>query len=84
MKDRKSIGIGLMGLGVISGQVAKVLREKADVLSEQVGCPLEIKKIKVLPHDSIIMVGFRAQTRQALAKKAAAGEDSSFIVVSRV
>ena len=51
MKDRKSIGIGLMGLGVISGQVAKVLREKADVLTEQVGCPLEIKKIKVLPQD---------------------------------
>jgi homoserine dehydrogenase len=51
MKDRKFIGIGLMGLGVISGQVAKVLKEKAAVLSEQVSCPLEIKKIKVLPHD---------------------------------
>jgi homoserine dehydrogenase len=51
MKDRKSIGIGLMGLGVISGQVARVLRDKAAVLAEQVGCPLEIKKIKVLPQD---------------------------------
>ncbi len=51
MKDRKSIGIGLMGLGVISGQVAKVLQEKAAVLAEQAGCPLEIKRIKVLPQD---------------------------------
>lgn len=51
MKDRKSIGIGLVGLGVISGQVAKVLQEKAAVLAEQVGCPLEIKKFKVLPQD---------------------------------
>jgi homoserine dehydrogenase len=47
----KSIGIGLMGLGVISGQVARVLSEKAEVLAEQAGCRLEIKKIKVLPHD---------------------------------
>jgi homoserine dehydrogenase len=51
MKDRKSIGIGLMGLGVISGQVARVLQQKAAVLAEQAGCPLEIKKIKVLPQD---------------------------------
>ena len=49
--DKKSIGVGLMGLGVISGQVARVLRDKADVLAEQVGCPLELKKIKVLPQD---------------------------------
>ncbi len=51
MKDRKSIGIGLMGLGVISGQVAKVLQDKTAVLAEQVGCPLVLKKIKVLPQD---------------------------------
>ncbi len=47
----KSIGIGLLGLGVISGQVAKVLRDKAAVLAEYLGCPLEIKIIKVLPQD---------------------------------
>jgi homoserine dehydrogenase len=47
----KSIGIGLIGLGVISGQVAKVLKERSDILKEQVGCPLELKKIKVLPQD---------------------------------
>ena len=48
---KKSIGVGLMGLGVISGQVAKVLKDKSELLKEQVGCPLEIKKIKVLPQD---------------------------------
>jgi homoserine dehydrogenase len=49
--EKKTVGVGLMGLGVISGQVAKVLRDKAEVLAEQVGCPLELKKIKVLPQD---------------------------------
>ena len=33
-----SIGIGLMGLGVIGGEVAKVLMGKAEVLAERVGC----------------------------------------------
>lgn len=49
--EKKSIGVGLMGLGVISGQVAKVLIDKAEILAEQIGCPLELKKIKVLPQD---------------------------------
>ncbi len=48
---KESIGIGLMGLGVIAGQVAKVLTEKAETLAEQVGCPLELRKVKVLPSD---------------------------------
>ncbi|MFA5308699.1 MAG: homoserine dehydrogenase [Dehalococcoidales bacterium] len=48
---KKSIGIGLLGLGVVSGQVAKVLTEKADALAEKVGCPLVLRKIKVLPQD---------------------------------
>jgi homoserine dehydrogenase len=49
--ERNNIGIGLMGLGVISGQVAKVLKDKAETLAEQTGLPLELKKIKVLPQD---------------------------------
>jgi homoserine dehydrogenase len=49
--DRKSIGIGLMGLGVIGGQVAKVLTGKAEILAEQVGCPLALRRIKVLEAD---------------------------------
>ena len=47
----QSIGIGLVGLGVIGGQVARVLRDKSGVLSEKAGCPLVLRKIKVLPAD---------------------------------
>ena len=48
---RQSIGIGLVGLGVVGGQVAKVLLDKADVLAKQVGCPLVLRKLKVLGQD---------------------------------
>jgi homoserine dehydrogenase len=48
---KKSIGIGLLGLGVVAGQVASVLTDKADELAEMVGCPLVLRKIKVLPQD---------------------------------
>lgn len=50
MKE-KTIGIGLMGLGVIGGQVAKVLRAKSSLLGERAGHPLVLRKIKVLPQD---------------------------------
>ncbi len=50
MKGR-SIGIGLMGLGVIAGQVARVLTEKADDLAEKVGCPVVLRKVKVIAQD---------------------------------
>ena len=49
--EKKSIGIGLMGLGVIGGQVARVLIDKAAVLAEQVGCPLVLRKVKALAQD---------------------------------
>ncbi len=49
--SKKSIGIGLMGLGVIGEQVVKVLSDKAEVLASQVGCPLVLRKVKVLPQD---------------------------------
>ncbi len=48
---KQSIGIGLMGLGVVGGEVAKVLQDKAEVLAEQVGCPLILRKVKVLAPD---------------------------------
>ena len=48
---KKSIGIGLMGLGVVAGGVARVLINKAEVLAEQVGCPLVLRKVKVLEPD---------------------------------
>jgi len=40
-----------MGLGVVGGQAARVLLDRADMLAEQVGCPLVLRKIKVLPQD---------------------------------
>ena len=48
---KKSIGVGLMGLGVVGGGVARVLTSKAGVLAEQVGCPLVLKRVKVLAAD---------------------------------
>ena len=51
MVDRQSVGIGLMGLGVIGGGVVKVLIDKRKVLFEQVGCPIVLRKIKVLEAD---------------------------------
>jgi homoserine dehydrogenase len=47
----ESIGIGLIGLGTVGGQVARVLRDKAAALAEKAGCPLVLKKVKVLPQD---------------------------------
>jgi len=49
--ERKSIGIGLVGLGIIGGQVARLLTDRAEKLEEMVGCPLVLRKIKVLPPD---------------------------------
>ena len=45
MAAKKSIGIGLMGLGVIGSGVAKVLMEKPDTLARAAGSPLVLKKV---------------------------------------
>jgi homoserine dehydrogenase len=45
--DRRSIGIGLMGLGVVGGGVARILRDKSDVYARQIGYPLTIKRALV-------------------------------------
>jgi homoserine dehydrogenase len=50
---KQSIGIGLMGLGVVGGEVARVLTDRAKVLAEQAGCPLVLKKVKVLESDLV-------------------------------
>jgi len=49
--DKKGIGIGLVGLGVIGGKVAAVLLERGESLSEEVGQPVVLRKIKVLEQD---------------------------------
>ena len=48
---KKSIGVGLIGLGVVAGAVARVLLDKAEVLAEQVDCPIVLRKVKVLEQD---------------------------------
>jgi homoserine dehydrogenase len=40
-----------VGLGVVGGQVARVLLDKSEALSKQVGCPLVLRKVKVLAED---------------------------------
>jgi len=45
--DRRAIGIGLMGLGVVGGGVARILHEKADVYARQIGYPLTIRRVLV-------------------------------------
>ncbi len=45
--DRRSIGIGLMGLGVVGSGVAQILHEKADVYARQIGYPLVLKRVLV-------------------------------------
>jgi len=44
---RESIGIGLMGLGVVGGGVARALKEREEAIANEVGCPLRLKKVLV-------------------------------------
>jgi len=44
---KESIGIGLMGLGGVGSGVAHTLFEKSNAIAQQVGCPLEIKRVLV-------------------------------------
>ena len=45
--DRRAIGIGLMGLGVVGSGVARILEQKADVYERQIGRPLVIRHVLV-------------------------------------
>ncbi len=45
--DRRAIGIGLMGLGVVGSGVARILQQKADVYERQIGRPLAIRHVLV-------------------------------------
>ncbi len=42
---RSSIGIGLIGLGTIGGGVARILHDKADFITKQLGTPLVLKTV---------------------------------------
>ena len=43
----RKIGVGLLGLGVVGSSVAKVLVDKADSLTDQVGATLTLRKVLV-------------------------------------
>jgi homoserine dehydrogenase len=45
--DRRAIGIGLMGLGVVGSGVARILQQKAAVYERQIGHALTIRRILV-------------------------------------
>jgi homoserine dehydrogenase len=42
---KRIIEIGLIGLGVIGGGVAKILKERKDAIAKQVGVPLRLKRV---------------------------------------
>ncbi|MDD4923659.1 MAG: homoserine dehydrogenase [Dehalococcoidales bacterium] len=48
---KKSIGVGLMGFGVIGSQVGRVLLNRAAHISEQAGSMVVLRKIKVIEPD---------------------------------
>ena len=45
--SKSSIGIGLLGMGVVGGGVASTLDNKRDQLSALIGCPAELKGVLV-------------------------------------
>ena len=50
---KKNIGVGLMGIGIVGGQVVRVLTDKvkAGVLAGYVGCPVVLRKVKIIDVD---------------------------------
>ena len=45
--NRDSIGIGLLGMGVVGGGVAQIINQKQSHLGDMVGCPVELKGVLV-------------------------------------
>jgi len=50
--SRREVGIGLLGLGTIAGQVAQVIQGRGAVLAEQAGIMPVLRRVKVLPIDT--------------------------------
>lgn len=78
---RASVGVGLIGLGVVGGQVAKVLTERAEKLSEEVGAPLVLQKIKVLPSDLVRPIASELPSRLFTTSEDDFFNDSSINIV---
>jgi homoserine dehydrogenase len=47
VKRKDRILVGLLGLGIVGGGVARTLLEKSNAIAQQAGCPVEIKKVLV-------------------------------------
>ncbi|MCH7718256.1 MAG: homoserine dehydrogenase [Chloroflexi bacterium] len=47
MAERRSVKVGLLGLGVVGGGVARILTEKAERYTRGLGCPLELARVLV-------------------------------------
>ncbi len=47
MSGRRSVKVGLLGLGVVGGGVARILGEKRERYARELSCPLEIARILV-------------------------------------
>jgi len=48
---KDNIGIGIIGLGVIAGQVARLLTENRAEIAKKAGCDILLKRVKVLEAD---------------------------------
>jgi homoserine dehydrogenase len=44
---KPEVNVGLLGLGVVGGAVAKALMEKSEVIATRVGCPVRLKRALV-------------------------------------
>lgn len=42
---KDSVNVGLIGMGVIGGGVAKIIRDRADVIAKQIGIPLVLRRV---------------------------------------
>ncbi|MCH8901361.1 MAG: homoserine dehydrogenase [Chloroflexi bacterium] len=47
MAERRSVKIGMLGLGVVGSGVARILSEKAESYARELGCPLELSRVVV-------------------------------------
>ncbi len=50
---KKNIGVGLMGLGIVGGQVVRILSDKVKtkILTDYIGCPVTLRKVKIIGID---------------------------------
>ncbi len=47
MDERRSVKVGLLGLGVVGSGVARILTEKIESYARALGCPLELARVLV-------------------------------------